>query len=239
MDKNTLESAKRNYFVIGSILTFFVVGGATLYAKTGGEMSQVPALLGIERSSTGSGLEQEIEIEHGVITKALKPHGGDDSQKNSSDDSSDDEGLEQEVEFEHGVMTVTTKPHGGDDDDDGDRRGSDDDDEDDEDGDDHRSGSVSSPTAPTTPAPTPAPIVSGKTFTLAEVATHKDAQSCYTTISGNVYDVTTYVPIHKGGSAAILAICGKDGSSLFSGQHAGEPKPEQMLASFKVGTLAQ
>jgi len=237
MNKNPLESAKRNYFIIGSVLTFFVVGGMTLYAKTGGEGHTLSQFLGFE---------QEVEIEHGVVTTSTKLHSGDDSRGGSDDSSSnDDEGLEYETEVEHGVTTIVAKPHGGDDsDDDGEHRGRGGDD-DDEDGDDDRrsgqssGGSVGS-VAPTPVVTSPAPVApSAKTFTLAEVSTHANAQSCYTTVSGSVYDVTTYIPVHKGGSAAILAICGKDGSSLFAGQHAGEPKPEQMLASFKIGTLAQ
>jgi cytochrome b involved in lipid metabolism len=115
----------------------------------------------------------------------------------------------------------------------------DDDDEDEDWGDDHSWNGESAPTTPTPSSPTPTPSQPVTTFTMAEVATHANAQSCYTTVSGGVYDVTSYIPIHKGGSAAILAICGKDGSSLFAGQHAGEPKPEQALASFKIGTLVQ
>jgi predicted heme/steroid binding protein len=237
MDKQSLNSTKRNYFVIGSVLTFFVVGGMTLYAKTGGEMGSVSRILGIE-SSSNSALEQEVEVEHGVVTTFQKAHGGDDGAR-SSDDSSQSEGLEQEIEIEHGVMTITSKPHGGNDSDDGEHRGRGRDDDDEDGDDDHQSGSSGSGSlVPSPMVTTPAPITpTTKTFTLAEVATHNNAQSCYTTISGGVYDVTTYVPMHKGGSAAILAICGKDGSSLFSGQHAGQPKPEQMLASFKIGAL--
>ncbi len=244
MDKQIIEKAKRNYFLIGSILTFFVVGGMTLYAKTGGEGNSISQLLGIERSAT-SGLEQEVEVEHGVVTTLLKPHSGSgDTVSAETKDSSSHEGLEQEVEFEHGVMTITTKPHGDDDEEDadGDRhrgRGRDDDDEDEDWGDDHSWNSGSAPTTPTPSSPTPTPSQPVTTFTMAEVATHANAQSCYTTISGGVYDVTSYIPVHKGGSAAILAICGKDGSSLFAGQHAGAPKPEQALASFKIGTLIQ
>jgi cytochrome b involved in lipid metabolism len=238
MDKQIIEKAKRNYFLIGSILTFFVVGGATLYAKTGNDGQSLSQLLGIE-NRTNAGLEQEVEIEHGVITPALKPHGSDRTMEPSIESPSH-EGIEQEVEFEHGVMTVTTKSHGDDGDEENEhRRGRDDDDEDEDWGDDHSWNGESAPTTPTPSSPTPTPSQPVTTFTMAEVATHANAQSCYTTVSGGVYDVTSYIPIHKGGSAAILAICGKDGSSLFAGQHAGEPKPEQALASFKIGTLVQ
>ncbi|MES2087816.1 MAG: cytochrome b5-like heme/steroid binding domain-containing protein [Patescibacteria group bacterium] len=78
-----------------------------------------------------------------------------------------------------------------------------------------------------------------KTFTLAEVATHNNDSSCYSAIRGSVYDLTSWIYKHPGGSARILSICGKDGTSAFTTQHAGEPRPEAMLASFKIGELAK
>lgn len=78
-----------------------------------------------------------------------------------------------------------------------------------------------------------------KTYTLAEVAQHKDATSCWTTINGGVYDLTQWINQHPGGPEAILSICGIDGSSAFNEQHAGQARPEQELASLKIGTLAQ
>ena len=43
---------------------------------------------------------------------------------------------------------------------------------------------------------------------------------------------------HTGGASLIAAICGKDGSAAFSGEHAGEKQPKNILAAFAVGTLA-
>lgn len=78
-----------------------------------------------------------------------------------------------------------------------------------------------------------------KTFTLADVATHSSASSCYTTINGNVYDVTSFPEKHPGGAENILKLCGIDGSSWFNKQHGGNAQQEATLASFKIGTLAQ
>ncbi len=97
------------------------------------------------------------------------------------------------------------------------------------------------PTNPTIPAimPQANPVSSNpKTFTMTEVSVHSTDKSCYTTINGNVYDVTSYIPRHPGGVSKILKICGKDGSSLFEDQHGGQTKPEQLLASFKIGVLS-
>ena len=88
-----------------------------------------------------------------------------------------------------------------------------------------------------TPTPEPAPVVTVKSFTAAEVSLHSDSSSCWTTINGNVYDVTSYISRHPGGERNILRICGSDGSSLFEGQHGGDSKPERILASFNIGIL--
>ena len=74
-------------------------------------------------------------------------------------------------------------------------------------------------------------------YSLADVATHKDGTSCWTTINGGVYDVTSWINQHPGGQEAILSLCGKDGSSTFTDQHGGQMRPEQELAGFKIGVL--
>lgn len=76
-------------------------------------------------------------------------------------------------------------------------------------------------------------------YTLAQVAQHSTAQSCWTAINGGVYNVTSWINQHPGGPEAILSICGKDGSAAFNGQHGGQARPASELASFKIGTLAQ
>ena len=73
----------------------------------------------------------------------------------------------------------------------------------------------------------------------AEVATHNSAGDCWTSINGKVYDVTDWEDKHPGGAERIIALCGTDGSSAFDDQHAGEPKPEDMLAEYQIGVLAQ
>lgn len=90
---------------------------------------------------------------------------------------------------------------------------------------------------PTTPAPQTEPT-SQSSITKTEVAIHNDAQSCWSIINGGVYDLTSYVPRHPGGKSEILAICGKDGTRLFEGQHGGDSKPERILAGFFMADLA-
>lgn len=102
---------------------------------------------------------------------------------------------------------------------------------------------VTPPPAQPRPVPTPVPPVitpppvGPKTYTLAEVSTHKDSTSCWSAISGTVYDLTAWITKHPGGAANILSICGKDGTSSFTGQHEGEPKPANILAGYEIGIL--
>lgn len=76
-------------------------------------------------------------------------------------------------------------------------------------------------------------------YTLAQVAEHATAASCWSAVNGSVYDLTKWIPLHPGGEAKIKAICGKDGSAAFTGKHGGQEKPEATLATFKIGTLAE
>jgi cytochrome b involved in lipid metabolism len=74
-------------------------------------------------------------------------------------------------------------------------------------------------------------------YSFEDVAQHASEASCWTVVNQLVYDVTSFIRKHPGGAKNILKICGKDGTSLFEGQHGGDMKPEQMLASFKIGEL--
>lgn len=94
------------------------------------------------------------------------------------------------------------------------------------------------PQATTKPTTTPSPTAAAGSFTAAEVAKHNTGTDCWSVVSGNVYDLTPYVSTHPGGSAVIKAICGKDGSAAFAGQHSGASKPANVLAGFKLGALA-
>ncbi len=76
-------------------------------------------------------------------------------------------------------------------------------------------------------------------YTLATVAQHNSASSCWTAINGNVYDLTNWINQHPGGPGAILSICGKDGSAAFNDQHGGQRRPANELAGFLLAPLSQ
>ena len=74
-------------------------------------------------------------------------------------------------------------------------------------------------------------------YTLASVSAHNNATSCYSVISGSVYDLTMWVNMHPGGKQAILSICGIDGTTVFMNKHHGAAKQMMILARFKIGNL--
>lgn len=93
----------------------------------------------------------------------------------------------------------------------------------------------SSPSKSATPS---ASVISGLTkLTLDEVKKHDSGTSCWSIVYGNVFDLTKWITKHPGGAAVIRAICGKDGSSAFEGQHAGEGKPANQLSNYYLGKL--
>lgn len=93
---------------------------------------------------------------------------------------------------------------------------------------------TSQQTTPKPPVSTPPPITA---YTSVEVAAHADKTSCWSIVNGNVYDLTNWIGKHPGGQREIIAMCGKDATSAFEGQHGGDSKPERILASFFIGAL--
>ena len=75
------------------------------------------------------------------------------------------------------------------------------------------------------------------TYSLGDVAIHNTAEGCWTTIDGNVYDLTTWVSRHPGGTDAILFLCGIDGTEAFHEMHGTSRTPLAVLALLKIGTL--
>ena len=91
----------------------------------------------------------------------------------------------------------------------------------------------------TAPKKNTAPVVKPTTPKTTPPLPHNSSTSCWTVVSESVYDVTSFINKHPGGSGAIKSLCGKDGTSSFENQHDGQRRPEQELASLKIGTLKQ
>lgn len=98
-------------------------------------------------------------------------------------------------------------------------------------------GTLSSGTGGAPSTPSTSTSAKAGSYTLADVAKHASASSCWTAVNGNVYDVTKWITQHPGGRRAILGMCGKDGSSAFDGQHGRQRRPEAELKQFQIGTL--
>ncbi len=88
-----------------------------------------------------------------------------------------------------------------------------------------------------TPPPTPKPVQSSG-ITMSDVATHNTRTSCWSVISGGVYDLTSWIPNHPGGERSILSICGIDGTSKYNSKHGGQSKAGMILSGFKIGNLS-
>ena len=94
-------------------------------------------------------------------------------------------------------------------------------------------------TTPTVKPTTPPVAQTPPSYTLAQVATHSSASSCWSIIQNNVYDLTSWINQHPGGARAILSICGKDGTSAFEQQHGGQARPESELKNFLIGVYSK
>lgn len=98
---------------------------------------------------------------------------------------------------------------------------------------------VTTPKAPTTSGSTSTTPATPKkdTYTSTEVHTHASSSSCWTIVAGGVYDLTSWISRHPGGSGAIKSMCGVDATADFADQHGGERQAEQALSGYKIGFL--
>jgi len=96
-------------------------------------------------------------------------------------------------------------------------------------------GTAAAPIA--SPTPTPKPTVAPVALTMEEVKKRNSASECWTVIDSKVYNLTQWIPAHRGGPQAILFLCGKDGTSAFKAQHEGSSTPESVLGTYLLGAL--
>lgn len=87
------------------------------------------------------------------------------------------------------------------------------------------------------PAPAQKPVSTNLPLTSDEVKKHNSASDCWSIIDGVVYDLSNWVDSHPGGSSRITAICGKDGTSNFLGQHSNSNSAKSRLKGFELGKL--
>lgn len=75
-------------------------------------------------------------------------------------------------------------------------------------------------------------------YTMDQVRQHATSADCWTAVSGNVYNLTSWIRQHPGGSSSIISMCGTDGTAAFNRMHGGQARPEQVLAGYLLGPLA-
>lgn len=108
-------------------------------------------------------------------------------------------------------------------------------------------GAAPTPTVKPTPAATQEPAKASPTpevttqsaYTMAKVKENNSAASCWSVISGNVYNLTQWINQHPGGPSAIRGLCGVDGSSSFNGKHGRQSNPNETLAGYLLGPLVK
>jgi cytochrome b involved in lipid metabolism len=94
------------------------------------------------------------------------------------------------------------------------------------------------PTMIAKPTPTPSPTTTQAGYSMEDVKKRSTSSACWTVIDGNVYDLTKWIPAHRGGPQAIIFLCGKDGTSAYKVQHEGASTPMSALANYFIGPLA-
>lgn len=95
-----------------------------------------------------------------------------------------------------------------------------------------------SATPSATSTPTATPTAKPAVYTMDEVKKRNTASACWSVIDGNIYDLTKWIPIHRGGPQAITFLCGKDGTSAYKAQHANQSSPASALSRYLVAPLA-
>jgi len=101
---------------------------------------------------------------------------------------------------------------------------------------------ASSASAPSTAASSSTPSSSStgasKSYTMSDVAKHDTSEDCWAAVDGGVYDLTSWISRHPGGPDKIEPLCGTDATQAFRTKHDGAEKPNDQLASFKIGDLS-
>jgi cytochrome b involved in lipid metabolism len=77
-------------------------------------------------------------------------------------------------------------------------------------------------------------------LTPAEIAKHNSANDCWIIVSNQVYNVTSYIPVHPGGPGRIIPYCGGDATVAFQtkggqGQHSAQA--DAALAQLLLGPV--
>ncbi|QIX02292.1 hypothetical protein AMS68_007809 [Peltaster fructicola] len=73
----------------------------------------------------------------------------------------------------------------------------------------------------------------------SEVQQHRSEQSCWVILYGDVYDVTSFVPEHPGGSSIIMQLAGTDATEEFDPVHPAGTLQGSLPVEAKIGKIDQ
>lgn len=76
----------------------------------------------------------------------------------------------------------------------------------------------------------------GKSYTMSEVERHNSREDAWIVISGKVYDITSWIPIHPGGYIIMEGV-GRDATDLFERVHPNLIYPRKILSRYYIGEL--
>lgn len=86
----------------------------------------------------------------------------------------------------------------------------------------------------------PSVVVPDTTYDMAEISAHNTPEDCWVIVEGNVYNMSTYIDRHPGGSHAIAVMCGFDATNAFlSMPDAVIPAARLAMREFLIGTLSK
>jgi len=77
-----------------------------------------------------------------------------------------------------------------------------------------------------------------KTFTVADVAEHKNEKDMYIIVDDGVYNISEFINEHPGGSKILKRVAGKDATKQFWKYH-NEGVLKKYGANLKVGTVGE
>ncbi|KAJ3190556.1 hypothetical protein HK101_008606 [Irineochytrium annulatum] len=77
--------------------------------------------------------------------------------------------------------------------------------------------------------------LTGKEFTMEQVAQHNKPDDCWIIVDGAIYDVTMYMDEHPGGGAPLALFAGGDASKAFHDIHAHDAY--EILSWYRIGIL--
>lgn len=76
-----------------------------------------------------------------------------------------------------------------------------------------------------------------KTYTYEDLQAHRSSSSCWVVLYGQVYDVTSFLPDHPGGSNIILQLAGTDATEEYDPVHPPGTLEENLPPEAKLGPI--